>query len=99
MATAVAPVSGSVQQFKTDIAATLHIKLYFQGTVLISSIQIGSDTDVLNALLVTGIQVAIAPYTAITEEVLVFQIRPVTPAEYLKGYQILLSRLQVGSSG
>ena len=88
--------SGSVQQFKTDIAATLHIKLYFQGTVLISSIQIGSDTDVLNALLVTGIQVAIAPYTAITEEVLVFQIRPVTPAEYLKGYQILLSRLQVG---
>ena len=55
--------SGSVQQFKTDIAATLHIKLYFQGTVLLSSIQIGSDTDVLNALFVTGIQVAIAPYT------------------------------------
>ena len=88
-------LSGSVQQFKADVTATLHIELHSQGTVAVVGIQVGSDADILDAFLVAGIEIAITPYTAVAEEVLVFEIGTVAPAEYLEGNQILLAGLQV----
>ena len=88
-------LAGCIQQFQLHIAAAFQFELHIQGTVLVGLIQIGRHTDVLNAFFVAGIQIAIASYATEAEEVLVFQICAVAPAEYLESNQVRLSRLQV----
>ena len=82
-----------IEQFQFYGTAALHGQFYGQSSVLVFGIQIRSDADVLDLLLVTSVEVAIAGYTGIAEEVLVFQISTVAPTEYLESNQILLSRL------
>ena len=51
-------------------------------------IQIRSHADVLNVFRSAGIEVAVAAYSGEAEEILVFQISPVAPAEHLECDQV-----------
>ena len=46
---------------------------------------------------VAGIEITITSHTTVTEEVLVFQVGSITPAEYLESDEIRLSGLQIRS--
>ena len=86
-----------VKQFQFHQSATFHAKVHFQCTVAILRIKVGSNTNVRNLFLIAGIQVTITSYSAVTEEVLVFQICSVAPAEHLESNQVFLSGLQIRS--
>ena len=51
--------------------------------------EVGIDCDVLDMCLRTGIEIHLAGYTCEAPEILVFQIRAVTPAHHLHGNQVL----------
>ena len=91
-------ISVGIKQFQQHFAAAFQIQFHCQRTVAVIGIQIRRHANIVDALLVACIQVAVACHTAITEKVLVFQIRSVAPAEHLKSYQVLLSRLHISGN-
>ena len=81
----------SIKQFQACLAAlALEFDADVQGTVPVGGVQVRRDPDILDALLGTGVEVAVTGYAAVTEEVLVLQVSTVAPAEYLKGDEVLL---------
>ena len=81
----------SVKQFQACLATlALEFDADVQGTVPVGGVQVRRDPDILDALLGTGVEVAVTGYAAVTEEVLVLQVSTVAPAEYLKGDEVLL---------
>ena len=89
-------LSGSIFQNKVYLAVAFQVEGDVQRTVLVFRIQIRCYADIFDTFLVTGIEVAITTYTAIAEEVLVFQIGAITPTEYLEGNQVFLTGFQIG---
>ena len=83
-----------VCQVKSYSAAAFHVDSYVQCTILILAVQVGSDADILNAFLVACIQIAVTSYARVAEEVLIFQITAVAPAEYLESNHVF-TRFQV----
>ena len=75
-------------QGRVLLLSLIHI-FHTQRAVFVVSIQIRSDTDILDTFLIAGIQLAVASHSAITEEILIFKICTVAPAEHLKSYQVL----------
>ena len=90
-------LSGCVFQGEVDLSIAFQVEGDVQGAILVFLVQIRGYTDVFDALLVTSIEIAIATYTAIAEEVLVFQISAIAPTEYLESNQVLLACLQIRS--
>ena len=60
------------------------------------AVQIGSDANILDVFLVACVKITVASYAGVAEEVLIFQITTVAPAENLKGDDVL-TRFQVVS--
>ena len=88
--------SFSIEQFELGGSAlALELDTDGQGAVLIGSIQVRRDADVLDPLLGTGVEVAVPSNTAVAEEVLVLQIGSVAPAENLERDEVLLAGDQV----
>ena len=56
----------------------------------ILTIEVGGDMYIFYLLFVAGIEVAITTYTAETEEILIFEISTIAPAEYLESDKVLL---------
>ncbi len=54
-----------------------------EGGVGVGGVEVGGKSDVGYVFLVTGVEVAVAGYAGKSEEVLVFEVRAVAPAEYL----------------
>ena len=60
------------------------------------AVQIGSDANILDVFLVACVKITVASYAGVAEEVLIFQVTTVAPAENLKGDDVL-TRFQVVS--
>ena len=84
-----------IEQFKSYTIIALHAENYIECSVLIFTVEVRSDTDIVYTALVAGIEIAVTSYSAITEEVLVFKICTVAPTEYLECNEVLLSRFQI----
>lgn len=57
-----------IQQLQVGMPSAFQTDFHTQGTVLVAGIQIGNDADILDALLIAGVQVTVAPYAAVTEK-------------------------------
>ena len=86
----------SVKQFQAGLAAlALEFDADVQGPVPVGGVQVRRDPDILDALLGAGVEVAVAGYAAVAEEVLVFQVSAVAPAKYLESDEVLLPGKEV----
>ena len=84
----------SICQVQGNCAASFQINGYVQRTVFILAIQIWSEANILDVFLVTCVKIAVTSYARVAEEVLIFQITAVAPAEYLEGNHVF-TRFQV----
>ena len=66
-----------------------------QGSVLIGGIQVWCDLYVIYPVLVPCEKVTVTGESAKAEKVLILQISTVTPAEYLEGKEVFLSRFYI----
>ena len=88
-------VTLGIEQGKRDICPAFPAQFYLEHAVLIASVKATDDPDVLDAPLLPGVEVAVSRYTGISEEVLVFEIGAVAPAEHLEADKVVLARAQV----
>lgn len=59
-----------------------------QGAVAVITVEVGGDANILDVAFLAGIEVAVAADTRVAEEILVFEIAPVAPAEDLEGDEV-----------
>ncbi len=84
---------------KAEIYRAVAFQLEVDGerTIAVIAVKVGSNADILDAVLVAGIEIAIATHAAETEEVLILDVSAVAPAECLEGDEVVLAGLDVGS--
>ena len=82
-----------VQQLEPDLHPAA-AQPDLQGGVGIFGVEVREHPHVLNPLLLPGIQPAVPSDSGVPEEVLVFEIGPVAPAEDLEADEVLFSRLE-----
>ena len=87
--------AGGIPETEGDLNLALGEKLNGQVGVAVSLVEVHAHAYILNALLLPCIEVAVASHAAQAEEVLVFEVGSVAPAENLEGEEILLARLDV----
>ena len=85
--------AGSVR-FNSTVPLPFRLSATFNEPVRIIAVQVGSYTDILNIFFIAAVQIAVTSHSRVAEKVLIFQVRTVTPAEYLKRNQVL-ARFQI----
>ena len=81
-------------QVQSYCAASFQVDGYVQRTVFILAVQIWSEANILDIFLVACVKITVTSYAGVAEEILIFQITAVAPAEYLESNHVF-TRFQV----
>ena len=79
----------SIEKLKSNGAAALSLEIDSECSVLVLSIEVCIDTDILDVRLAARVEIAVACNACIAEVVLIFEICAIAPAEYLHCNEIL----------